>query len=143
MGGEALSVAQARPEDLAADLLILGASTWGYGDLQDDWDRHLGLIASAAGTFPRVALFGTGDADEHGDTFVDALGILWEALAPLGVTLLGTWPTEGYAFAASRALVDGRFVGLPLDEDNQPELSEGRISAWCAQLQAEWVASPG
>ncbi len=32
---------------------------------------------------------------------------------------------------------DGEFVGLPLDDDNEPEKSEARISAWCGQLKAE------
>jgi flavodoxin I len=30
---------------------------------------------------------------------------------------------------------DGKFVGLALDEDNQSELTAGRIEAWATQLK--------
>ena len=37
LGGTAVSAADAVPDDFKADLLILGSSTWGCGELQDDW----------------------------------------------------------------------------------------------------------
>jgi flavodoxin I len=33
---------------------------------------------------------------------------------------------------------DGKFVGLVLDEDNQSELTDGRIKNWVAQLKQEF-----
>lgn len=53
------------------------------------------------------------------------------ALAP------GAWPVDGYAFKASQAIIDGRFVGLALDPVSQPALSEARIDAWLQQLAGE------
>jgi flavodoxin I len=32
---------------------------------------------------------------------------------------------------------DGKFVGLALDEDSQPELTGERISKWVSQLKSE------
>jgi flavodoxin I len=32
-------------------------------------------------------------------------------------------------------VVNGEFVGLALDEDNQPELTEKRIKEWTAKLK--------
>ncbi len=48
---------------------------------------------------------------------------------------MGQWPTEGYDFDASKAVKNGQFVGLALDEDNQSELTESRITTWVAQLK--------
>ena len=35
-------------------------------------------------------------------------------------------------------VVDGKFCGLALDEDNQEELTDVRISEWTADLKREW-----
>lgn len=118
------------------DLIILGASTWGLGDLPDDWvgkeDLH-GLDL----TSKRVAVFGTGNQEGYPDTFVDAIGILAQAAEKAGATLIGSWPTDGYNFENSRAVRNGLFLGLPLDDDNQAALTEQRITKWCAQLREE------
>ena len=45
--------------------------------------------------------------------------------------------TDGYDFLSSTAQVDGRFVGLILDDNNQPDLTDERIDAWCMQLKQE------
>lgn len=34
-------------------------------------------------------------------------------------------------------LDDGKFCGLPLDEDNEDDKTEGRIKAWVEQLKGE------
>ena len=50
----------------------------------------------------------------------------------------GKWSTEGYDFEASKGMADDEhFVGLGIDEDRQPELTEARVNAWCSQIQEE------
>ena len=44
--------------------------------------------------------------------------------------MLGAWPTAGYEFAHSRAVVDGRFVGLALDQHLQHLQTDARIESW-------------
>jgi len=51
---------------------------------------------------------------------------------------VGYWPADGYDFTESKALRDGKFVGLALDEDNQSDLTDERIKAWVAQLKPEF-----
>jgi flavodoxin I len=63
------------------------------------------------------------------------MGMLEEKISQLGGTTVGYWPTDGYEFEESKALRDGKFVGLALDEDNQSELTEERIQAWTSQLK--------
>ena len=42
----------------------------------------------------------------------------------------------GYDHDASKAQKGDQFVGLALDEDNQPELSADRIKAWVTGLRS-------
>ena len=43
----------------------------------------------------------------------------------------------GYTFDSSIAVVDGKFVGLPLDEVNEDSKTDERISAWAEQVKQE------
>lgn len=118
-------------------LLILGVSTWGVGDLQADWDTRINLLAQVDFAGKRVALFGLGDAMGYPDSFLDAMGTLYRAVRACGAETIGRWPTGGYAFTASSAIVDGEFVGLGLDDDNQDHLTGERIAQWVVQVKGE------
>ena len=54
-----------------------------------------------------------------------------------GGELFGSVSTEGYTFQDSEAIVEGQFIGLPVDEDFEPELTEERVSAWINSLMQE------
>jgi len=43
-------------------------------------------------------------------------------------------PTDGYTFEQSAAVVDGRFVGLVIDQRTQGMFTDERIDAWLAQV---------
>lgn len=116
------------------DVLILGASTWSIGELQDDWDTFFPHIGKLDLTGKTVAFFGSGDSEGYPDTFADALGILYDEFAKTGCTFVGEVTTEGYTFDDSQALRNGRFVGLPLDEDNESDKTDSRIEAWVNSL---------
>lgn len=140
--GDAVStvqdIAQAQAETLMPfDVLILGTSTWGYGEQQDDWQGFESEIAKVDWKGKKVALFGLGDQYGYSDTFVDAMGLLYEAVVAQGATVIGAWAGQDYEFESSAAHKDGAFVGLALDEDNQSDLTEGRIALWVASLKGE------
>ena len=122
---------------------ILGVPTWNIGQLQFDWEDRLEEMLEFLGdrdlSEVRVALYGCGDARGYPDTYQDALGLVWEHLAPRGATLIGLWPREGYDFVASKGLDPGgeHFLGLALDPDNEADLTEERVRRWAAQLKAE------
>lgn len=121
------------------DILILGISTWDYGEIQEDWEAHWPDIANIDLEGKIVALYGMGDQIGYADWFQDALGMLHEQVVAQGGYVIGYWPNEGYEFAASKALTENKsqFVGLALDEDNQYDASEERIQRWCQQIQLE------
>lgn len=119
------------------DVLILGSSTWGSGELQDDWYDGLKHLAGMNLSDKTVALFGCGDSEMYPDTFCDAIGELYESLRATGCRFCGSFPIDGYTFERSAAEVDGRFVGLPLDEVNQEDMTAGRIERWVEILRQE------
>jgi flavodoxin I len=130
---------------LASDVLILGTPTYGDGELpglstglaQESWEEFLPRLQGRDMSGHTVALFGLGDQDKYGSEFVDALLPVYDAVVACGARVVGAWPAEGYDFKASQALVDGRFVGLALDQINQAALTEARIDAWLRQLADE------
>ncbi len=74
----------------------------------------------------------------YGDNFVDALGFLYDAFCDCGARVVGLTSIEGYDFNRSKALLDGQFVGLVLDEDNQKELTEARLNDWLSAISPAW-----
>lgn len=141
LGGESVvtlhEIADAGVSDFEAyDCLIIGCPTWNIGEMQSDWDsfyeNDLGGINFSS---KKVAYFGPGDQVGYSENFQDAMGLLEEKISELGGETVGHWSTEGYDHEASKAVKEGRFVGLALDEDNQPELTEERIQTWTTQLK--------
>ncbi len=115
--------------------LVLGTSTWGSGELQDDWEKGAEILKQSDLSGKKVALFGLGDQAEWADTFVDAMGILYDIVKDKGAAVVGSWGTEGYSFAQSAAVKGGKFVGLVLDDNNQSELTEERIEKWVQSIK--------
>lgn len=118
--------------------IIIGCPTWNVGELQSDWENFYDQLDSIDFSSKKVAYFGVGDQEGYPDSFQDAMGILEEKIAAQGGTTVGYWSTEGYDFSESKAVREGKFVGLALDEDNQSDLTEERIKAWVLQLKTEF-----
>jgi flavodoxin I len=116
------------------DNLIIGTSTWGMGDLQDDWEDFLPNLRNANLKGKTIALFGLGDSSSFSETFVDGMGTLFDSLKNTGCTIIGSVSADGYSFGASSACHGTTFVGLPIDEDNESNLTESRISEWVRAL---------
>ncbi|HRW05817.1 MAG TPA: flavodoxin [Caldilineaceae bacterium] len=116
------------------DYLILGIPTWDTGQLQRDWEEAFDEFDSLDLSGKTVALFGLGDQHGYANTFADALFFVADKVQAQGARLVGRWPTVGYTFAQSWAADGEHFLGLVLDEVNQPQLSELRIQVWVQQL---------
>ena len=117
------------------DNLILGTSTWGAGEMQDDWYDGIRTIKSANLSNKTVALFGCGDSGSYPDTFVGGMAEIYNAVKEAGANVIGAVSTEGYTFDDSESVVDGQFVGLALDEVNEDDKTDERIDAWVAEIQ--------
>lgn len=119
------------------DVLLFGTSTMGIGDIQDDWDSFLDKVKDADLSGKKIALFGLGDSASYSDTFCDGVGTIYNAIKDKGAEIIGQVSTEGYTYDDSTALVDGQFVGLLIDEDNESDQTADRVSAWVEDLKSK------
>lgn len=111
------------------EILILGTSTWGDGEIQDDWYDFLTGAEVLNLKGKRIALFGCGD-ENMTETFCNGVGELYERLKGTEATFIAQFNADGYSYNTSRAEVDGKMVGLVLDQVNKPELTQDKIEAW-------------
>ncbi len=132
-------IAKASKEDINKyDFLLFGIPTWYYGEAQCDWDDFFPELEELDFNDKLAAIFGCGDQEDYAEYFLDAMGMIRDIIEPKGAIIVGHTSTDGYEFEASKGLVDDdTFVGLGIDEDRQPELTDSRVKAWCAQLKEE------
>ena len=116
----------------------VGKDTWQQKFDNNDWSKFIPAVSTFNFTGKRVAIFGLGDHITYAYHFVDSMGLLGKLIKNQGGELFGQMSTEGYTFQDSEAIVDGKFIGLPIDEDFEPELSEGRVVEWVNSLMKEF-----
>lgn len=118
------------------DKIILGGSTWGDGELNDDWEDVWGDFCNLDLSNKTIALFGLGDQESYSDEFCSALGLIYEQVKSTNAKIIGFTSTQGYYHDASKAQIEDNFVGLIIDEDNQSDLTDERIENWVTDLKA-------
>lgn len=131
---------------MSYDYLILGTPTLGEGQLpglgadceSESWEEFLPVLEGQDFTGKTIAIYGLGDQVAYSGEFVDAIYILHEFFEERGAKLVGRWPTEGYQFDHSESVVDDHFLGLALDQDNESDLSEERLSGWLKLIAGDF-----
>lgn len=135
LGVEAINVTDMTEDTVKSyDNLILGTSTWGAGDMQDDWFDGVTVLKNAGLQGKTVAIFGCGDSESYSDTFCGGMHELYDACKEAGANIIGSVSTDGYTYDDSESVVDGKFVGLALDDVNEDDKTEGRIDAWIKEI---------
>jgi flavodoxin I len=137
-------VSDASSSDLSRyDSIIFGISTIGrdtwdqkFGNV--DWAKFMPAVSNFDFTGKKVAVFGLGDHITYAYHFVNSMGILAKTIIKNGGQLVGKVNPEGYTFQDSEALDGGLFLGLPIDEDFEPELTDDRLNCWVEQLKKEF-----
>jgi len=117
----------------------LGKHVWSSEYENTDWDDFMPKLKKLDLSGTKVAIFGLGDHIGYADHFVDAIGDLAAVVMECGGELVGRCITEDYEFNESRAVHEGFFLGLPLDEDYEPEKTAGRIDKWIEKLMVEFL----
>lgn len=129
-------VGNTAPSEVAPyENLIFGTSTWGSGEEEEDWLDFLDGLEVEDLRGKRIALFGCGD-ETMADTFCSGVGELYKRLKNTGAYFIGSYPADVYTFKHSEAIVDGKPVGLLLDQVNHPDLTDGRIDGWLLTLNS-------
>jgi flavodoxin I len=116
----------------------VGKDTWDSEFSTNDWGKFLPEISKVDYSEKTVAVYGLGDHVTYAHAFVDHIGLVGKELMKNGAVLVGPVDTEGYEFEESEAVVDGKFIGLPIDEDFEPELTDERIAAWIEQIKPDF-----
>ena len=140
---EVITVSNLTPEDWDHDKFILGIPTWYDGELQSDWEDYFEEFKTIDFTNKTVAMLGLGDQLGYAEWFCDGIGILGKIVLANGGKLIGyTANDETYDFGwmkPSKAFVDkDTFYGLCIDEDNQDELTQERITKWVEKIKEEF-----
>ncbi|RIY33748.1 flavodoxin [Psittacicella hinzii] len=132
-------IAKSTKEDLEKyNILLLGIPTWYYGEAQADWEEFFPTLKEIDFNDRVVAIFGCGDQEDYDCYFCDAMGEVADIVRDNGGIIIGYTSKEGYNFTSSKALQeDDTLVGLCIDEDRQPELTNERVENWCNQLKSE------
>lgn len=131
------NVASASPADLGDyDVILLGCSTWGDGDMQDDMHDFIDGASTLMLRGKKIAYFGCGD-DSMSDTFCNAVGEMYLRMKPTEATPIGIYNTYGFEFNHTDAKVDGVVVGLLIDNTNHEDLTDTKIKEWCEELKGE------
>jgi flavodoxin I len=136
-----ISVNDASADNLESyDKIIFGISTvgketWDSDFSNNDWSKFFPNISKVDYSGKTVAIFGLGDSVTYSNHFVNAMGVLAKELLKNGATIVGKVDPASYEFDESEAIFDGMFIGLPIDEDFQPELTDERVSNWVNSIK--------
>lgn len=116
----------------------VGKDTWDSEYSNNDWGKFLSEIGKTNYAEKTIAVFGLGDHITYAHGFVDHIGVLGKELVKHGASLVGKVSTDGYEFEESEAVIDGEFMGLAIDEDFEPELTDERVAHWIKLIKPEF-----
>ncbi|VFP87684.1 flavodoxin FldA [Candidatus Erwinia haradaeae] len=136
---QVFDIAGSSKEDLESfNILLLGIPTWYYGEPQCDWDDFFPTLSKIDFTGKIVGLFGCGDQLDYSEYFCDAMGVIRDIVVSNSAIMIGSWPSQGYVFEASKGMIDNNyFIGLVIDEDRQSDLTTDRVDRWVQQISSE------
>lgn len=117
-------------DNLIFGISTIGNETWHSEPVKSGWFSFINILRDADIDGKTVALFGLGDQVRYADHFVDAMGELYNIISGKNVKIVGSVDPAGYEFRDSDAIVDGMFVGLPIDQDFESDLTQQRIAEW-------------
>lgn len=133
---------RAQAADFSDDFLVLGSSTWGDGELTDDWVDFWPQMDTIDFSNKKVALLALGDQTGYGYNFVSSMRIMYDKVIERGGTVIANQISrDGFDFEHTEAMVDGYFVGLVIDEVNEPHLTEDRIATWAQEVRNALVVA--
>ena len=108
------------------------------GDEKTGWDYLIPKLDHRRFDKTIGAIFGLGNSVDYPENFVDSMGTLARMLVAGSMKLVGKCSTEGYEFTNSAGVINETFVGLPIDEDNEAEKTDGRVDEWLEKIRSNF-----
>lgn len=115
--------------------LILLTPTYGVGEVQEDWAKVMPEFEKIDFTGKKVAIVGLGNQFAFGESFVGGMRVLYDVVTKNGGEVIGFTSTEGYRYEESNSVIENKFVGLALDENNQDDETPERVMEWINEIK--------
>jgi len=117
----------------------VGADHWSNDVPEYEWQSFFEELADLSFEGKKVAIIGLGNSVIYPEHFADGMAHLYKMLKEKNAGIFGFVSADGYTFTDSEALNDdGLFCGLPIDEDNEDELTIERLEKWIAVLESDF-----
>ncbi len=129
----------AKYDNIIFGISTIGTETWQSEKVKSGWFTFKNALSESNMKGKKIAIFGLGDHIRYPDHFVDAMGDVYEILQAQSVDTIGKVDTSEYQFTDSKSVVGNQFVGLPIDEDFEPEKTTARITEWLNRILPEMI----
>lgn len=117
----------------------VGADHWSNKIIVDEWQEFFAKLDEISFEDKKMAIVGLGNSVLYPDHFADGIAHLYNRISEKKARIFGFVNPEGYDFTDSEALNDdGAFCGLPIDEDNEDELTHERLEKWISMLKSDF-----
>lgn len=117
----------------------VGADHWDNEIIVDEWPEFFTKIKDISFENKKFAIVGLGNSVLYPEHFVDGMAVLYERILQQNGEALGKVDSNDYDFTDSEAVNDeGVFCGLPIDEDNEAELTTERLEKWISILKPDF-----
>ena len=114
----------------------VGADHWSNESIEDEWHAFFLQMDDKSFEDKKTAIVGLGNSVLYPEHFADGMAHLHKYLSDRKAQIYGAVETDDYTFTDSEALNDdGLFCGLPIDEDNEDDLTTERLENWLAALK--------
>jgi flavodoxin I len=117
----------------------VGADHWNNEVVVNEWPEFFTKIMEISFEKKKVAIVGLGNSVLYPSHFVDGMAVLYERIKKQNAKILGFVDAKDYQFKDSDAVNDDGFLcGLPIDEDNEAELTTERLEKWISILKSDF-----
>ena len=125
-------------EKIIFGISTVGKDNWDNDYLEVGWDSFFQKLDKADISNKTIAIFGLGNHILYPNHFVDSMGHLGKKIIEMGGNLIGYCNKDGYEFTDSEAIINNEFIGLPIDMDNEEELTDQRIDNWLKSFKSQF-----
>lgn len=110
--------------------LIFIIPTYGFGVPHQEWINVIEKLREIDFSGKDVGLIGRGNQGFYAATFVNGMKPIYDVLLEKNANIVGETSIEGYDFVKSTAVVNGKFIGLVLDEMFMLKEIKDRLNNW-------------
>jgi len=117
----------------------VGADHWSNETIEDEWLAFFRNAEDISFEDKKTAIVGLGNSVLYPEHFANGMAHLYKSITEKKAKVFGFVDSKGYSFTDSEALNDdGLFCGLPIDEDNEEDLTTERLEKWIDTLKADF-----